>query len=77
MSPASIPGRDLLDNPVVVGLVLVLVLGGLGAFVSTAIVAHSDMGDGSALGIAFGLTVGGMVIGAVLTWLWFRRDPRL
>lgn len=76
MSATSIPGR-VMFNPLLAGLAAVLALGGLGAFVSTAIVAHSPgMGNGTAALVALLLTFGGMITGAGLTWMWFRRDPR-
>jgi hypothetical protein len=76
MSAASIPGHFMF-RPLLVGLVAVLVLGGFMAFISTAIVASSpDMGNGTAALIGLLLTVGGMLTGGGLTWIWYHRDPR-
>ena len=76
MSRASIPGRGILGNPVIAGLVFTLAGGGLGVFAASGIVAHSTMGNLDAVGITILLLALGMSVGLMFTWLLFRKSPR-
>jgi len=54
-------------NPFIGGTIAALVLGGLGAFLATAIVAHSaGMGNPVAGLIGFSLSAGGELLGALI-----------